>query len=247
MKSPKNQKATKNPGAGKVCVVWLDNGEVTSDFAVSISDIFRAQSHVINGRVIVRSGGAITRGRNSSISTFLSSCDDEWALLVDSDMSFPVEAFTTVLNAADATTRPVVGGLCFAHSGQYAGPFQTLIPTIYHSTGEGAYRPMWDYPDNEMVECDATGAAFLLVHRSVLLDVREKVGLGEWSWFHEGPSGDLSTWMGEDVIFCEIIKAAGYPIFVHTGAKIGHVKGTNYTLDEPMYKMLHQAVTHVDA
>ena len=87
---------------GKVTVVWLDNGEVTSDFAVSICDIFRAQSHVINGRVIVRSGGAITRGRNSSIATFLTSSDDEWALLVDSDMSFPIETFEKVLEAAPA-------------------------------------------------------------------------------------------------------------------------------------------------
>ena len=232
---------------GKVTVVWLDNGEVTSDFAVSIADIFRAQSHIINGRVIVRSGGAITRGRNSSIATFLASSDDEWALLVDSDMSFPVESFTTVLEAAHPTKRPVVGGLCFAHSGQYAGPFQTLLPTIYHQTPNGKYRPMWDYPDNQLVECDATGAAFLLVHRSALLKVQAHIGLGDWSWFHEGPSDDHSVWMGEDVIFCEHLKAAGIPLYVHTGSKVGHVKGTHYVLDEAMFKMLHAAVTAVDA
>ena len=70
---------------------------------------------------------------------------------------------------------------------------------------------------------------------------------GEWSWFHEGPSADNSTWMGEDVTFCEHLKAAGIPIYVHTGAKIGHVKGTHYVLDEPMFKMLHAAVTVVNA
>ena len=53
--------------------------------------------------------------------------------------------------------------------------------------------------------------------------------------------------MGEDVIFCEHLKAAGIPLYVHTGAKVGHVKGTHYVLDEAMYRMLHAAVTTVDA
>lgn len=224
----------------KITVAWLDPGTVSSDFMVSICDAFRELSDRIAGRIIVRSGGAITRGRNSSIAQFLEQSKDQWLLLVDADMSFTTADLRKLINAADKEFAPVVGGLCFAQSGQYVGSFQTLLPTIYLASDkrEQAFVPMWDYPRDELVECDATGAAFLLVHRRVLEAIRDKVGLGPWSWFHEGPTNDLASWLGEDVTFCNLIKAAGFPIYIHTGAKTGHHKGVNYTLDEAMYDMI---------
>lgn len=228
----------------KITVAWLDPGTVSSDFAVSICDTFRECSDRIAGRVIVRSGGAITRGRNSAIAQFLAASSDPWVLLVDADMSFTPADVRKLIDAADKDRAPVVGGLCFAQSGQYVGSFQTLLPTIYMASEDKAesFRPLWDYPKDQLVECDATGAAFLLVHRRVLEAVREKVGLGEWSWFHEGPTSDLSSWLGEDVTFCNLIKAAGFPIYIHTGARTGHHKGVGYTLDEAMYDQIMRGV-----
>ena len=233
----------------KITVVWLDNGMVTSDFATSICDSFRVHSQTITGRVIVRSGGAITRGRNAAIAEFLSSSNDEWALLVDSDMCWTPEDLKVVMDAADKQTRPVVGGLCFAHSGQNIGQFPMIMPTIYHRSQqrEQAFTPMFDYPIDQLVECDSTGAAFLLVHRRVLEAVQQLTKMGAWSWFHEGPTDDCLSWLGEDVSFCNLVKAAGFRIFVHTGARIGHVKGVNYTLDEAMFQMMYQGATKVAA
>ena len=233
----------------KITVAWLDPGEVSSDFAWSLVSIFRELSDRISGRVTVRSGGAITRGRNASIDQFLSQSKDPWVLLVDADMVFTPDDVRKVMEAADKDRRPVVGGLCFAQSGMTVGSFQTLLPTIYHASPDQpqGYRPMWDYPKDELVECDATGAAFLLVHRRVLEAVRDKIGLGAWSWFHEGPTNDLSSWLGEDVVFCQLIKSAGFPIYVHTGARIGHHKGVNYVLDEAMYDMIRRGVEQASA
>lgn len=233
----------------KITVAWLDNGTVSSDFAVSICDAFRECSDRITGRVIVRSGGAITRGRNASIEQFLTASDDAWLLLVDADMSFTPADLRKLIDAADKERRPVVGGLCFAQSGQWVGSFQTLIPTIYlNSTKRAqAFDPMWDYPKDELVECDATGAAFILIHRRVLEAVKAMVGLGPWSWFHEGPTNDLASWLGEDVTFCNLIKQAGFPIYVHTGARTGHHKGTHYVLDEAMYEMIMRGVASASA
>ena len=233
----------------KITVAWLDPGTVSSDFAVSICDIFRELSDRIAGRVIVRSGGAITRGRNASIHQFLTQSNDEWVLLVDADMSFTPADVRKLIDAADKDKAPVVGGLCFAQSGQYVGSFQTLIPTIYMTSTKRpqAFDPMWDYPKDQLVECDATGAAFLLVHRRVLEAVQQMVGLGQWSWFHEGPTDDLSSWLGEDVTFCNLIKAAGFKIYIHTGARSGHHKGVNYVLDEAMYEMIMRGVASVSA
>lgn len=227
---------------GKVTVVWLDPGEVCSDFAVSVCDIFRVRSDIISGRVVVRSGGGITRGRNRAINEFLSGSDDDWALMVDADMKFTVDDFNLLVHHAHERKVPVVGGLCFAQDGYHAGPFATLVPTIFHKHPElTGYLPMYDYPRGQLVECDATGAAFLLVHRSVFEKIAKMTGLGRWSWFHEGPTEDLTAWSSEDVTFCELIKAAGFPIFVHTGARIGHVKGIDYTLTEEMFDLLRAA------
>lgn len=234
------------PMKGNITVAWLDNGEVTSDFAVSICDTFRVHSDRITGRVIVRSGGAITRGRNASIDQFLTQSNDEWVLLVDSDMSWTTDALSVLIEHAHSKKVPVIGGLCFAQSGMRAGSFQTLIPTIYNKVEKG-YMPLWEYPDNALVECDGTGAAFLLVHRDVLLKIQADTGLGRWSWFHEGPTEDLSNWLSEDLTFCNLIKASGFPIYVHTGAKIGHVKGIDYVLDEAMYRMFQGKSANADA
>lgn len=227
--------------AQQVTVVWLDPGDVRSDFCVSVMDLFRVRSDVIAGRVVLRSGGGITRGRNRAVNEYLTASSDEWMLFIDSDMKFTVEDFDLVLNSAHPVHRPVVGGLCFAQDGYHAGPFATLVPTIMHTAPQGGYFPMWNYPANELVECDATGCAFLLIHRSVLEKIQRDVGLGRWSWFMEHPQPEVDDWTSEDVAFCELIKACGFPIYVHTGAKIGHVKGVDYVLTEQMYHILQQA------
>ena len=226
---------------GTVCLAWLDPGEVASEFCKSVSDLCRVRSDVIAGRINVRSGGGITRGRNRVVHQFLEGCTDDWLLFVDADMGFTVDDFNLVAHHAHERKAPVVGGLCFGQDGYYAGPFATLVPTLFVAKPDGGYGAMHDYPDSAMVEIDATGCAFLLIHRSVLLEVRKRQQLGKWSWFGEYPQLDIDSWVSEDVTFCERVKAAGFPIFVHTGAKIAHVKGMNYVLDESMYRMLRAA------
>lgn len=223
---------------GRVTVAWLDPGTVASDFAVSMLELYRTRTARMGDRLTIRSGGGICRGRNRSIAEYLRRSRDEWLLLVDSDMTFEPFAFDVVADSAHADKYPVVGGLCFAQEGQL-GPFAGLMPTLFKdSNNGGGYTPMWDYPMNKLVEVDATGAAFVLIHRRVLETIRDQQGLGDWSWFGESPNMTVNNWVSEDVTFCKRIKAAGFPIHVHTGSRIGHVKGINYTLDEPMYRLL---------
>lgn len=232
---------------GTVCVAWLDPGQVATEFAQSLADLATARGDVITGRINVRSGGGITRGRNRAVHQFLEGCTDDWLLFIDSDMAFTPEAFNLVAHHAHERKAPVVGGLCFGQDGYFAGPFPMMVPTLFTLKPDGGYGAMLDYPDSAMVEVDATGCAFLLIHRSVLVEVRKRQQLGRWSWFAEYPQLSIDAWVSEDVTFCERIKAAGFPIFVHTGAKIGHVKGMNYVLDEPMYRLLRAATTAPDA
>ena len=230
----------------QVTIAWLDPGEVKSDFCASVMDLFRTRSHVVSGRIVVRSGGGITRGRNRAVHEFLNATTDDWLLFLDSDMSFTVDTFDKVFNNAHREKAPVVGALCFAQSGYHAGPFATLIPTLYVATEPAGYKPAVAWPDEQMVPVDATGCAFLLIHRSVLETMQQTVQMGRWSWFHERPALEIDNWVSEDVAFCELVRALGYPIYVHTGAKTGHVKGIDYVLDEQMYHLLTAATARVD-
>lgn len=225
---------------GTVCVAWLDPGQVASEFAQSMADLCRVRDDIIAGRINVRSGGGITRGRNRVVHQFLEGCTDDWLLFIDADMTFTVDDFNLIAHHAHERKAPVVGGLCFGQDGYFAGPFPQLVPTLFARNSDGGYVAMHDYPEG-MVEVDATGCAFLLIHRSVLIQIRKRQQLGKWSWFGEYPELSIDSWVSEDVTFCERVKQAGFPIWVHTGAKIGHVKGMNYVLDEPMYQMLRAA------
>jgi hypothetical protein len=74
-----------------------------------------------------------------------------------------------------------------------------------------------------MCEVHATGAAFLLIHRSVLTKMGEIYRESPYPWFLEG-SVYKGTKFGEDWAFCMRAIEAGFKIHVHTGVKIGHVK-----------------------
>lgn len=230
--------------AKNIAIAYLSPGMVTTDFFKSCAEVYLHRSNIVNGQIDLRCGGGITRGRNVAVAKFLSQPNDEWLLFIDSDMGFTVKDFDVVVEAADAKERPVVGGLCFGQDGM-AGPFAAIFPTIFDTHEGGGYMPRWDYERDAIVECDATGAAFLLVHRSVFLKIREMHDHGDFSWFFEYPHPTGRMWVSEDVAFCERVREAGFPIHIATGAKILHHKGVNYALSEPMFEIIKAA--RVDA
>lgn len=219
-----------------IALAWLSPSFVSTDFHNSVLNAITMRPGLLTGKIDVRCGGGITRGRNVAVAKFLETTD-EWLLFVDSDMSFTPEDLDKVVEAADAKKRPVVGGLCFGQDGTI-GPFAGIFPTVFHLHEDGGYVPMWNYPDDDVIEVDATGAAFLLIHRSVLLDIRDQhADDGNFAWFAEYVEPQKKMWVSEDVVFCERVRAAGHRVHIATGAKILHHKGVNYALSEPMYKV----------
>jgi hypothetical protein len=86
-----------------------------------------------------------------------------------------------------------------------------------------------------MFQVAATGAACLLMHRTVLEKVRDAEhakGNHAYEWFMESTFNGFPC--GEDVTFCHRVNALGIPVFVDTGVPLGHVK--TYTLTETMYR-----------
>lgn len=148
-------------------------------------------------------------------------------LFVDADMTFPPDALKRLVQH----DVPIVGGLCFNRRHPYNPILLRYHPDevarFGHGGGDGQKKTfgfVYHYPDNAVIEVDATGGAFILIKREVLEKVLEQDNAGK-------NSSDLNTrpWWGsisglsEDFSFCLRAQRAGYKILIDTGCKIGHI------------------------
>ncbi|HEX3087324.1 MAG TPA: hypothetical protein VHQ23_01630, partial [Ilumatobacteraceae bacterium] len=106
----------------------------------------------------------------------------DWLWMVDTDATFAPDTLDRLLASADPVTRPIVGALAFGvrpakdakghdiRNSVGATPLE-LFPTIY-VYGENGVGMIVDYPQNELVQCHATGGHCILLHRDMLADPR---------------------------------------------------------------------------
>ncbi len=211
-----------------VCVAWVHSTEVSYSF---FSSMLGLQAELLQsgrpGRLLaLRYGsGGIVDARNRAVEQFLAS-DEDWLFWVDTDMGFTADSLERLFVHADADERPVVGGLCFSNretgSDGYGGFTTFPIPTIYRwaktPDGTTGFVSWHEYPRDQLIRCDATGSAFLLVHRSVF----ERIG-GDWYTQASNPAGGV---FGEDISFCVRLAANEIPLHIDTAVKTTHHKPT---------------------
>jgi hypothetical protein len=188
------------------------------------------------------SSANISGARCSVVRDFLAHpAQPEWLWMVDSDMTFADDLLERLLATADAEKRPIVGGLCFgvrpmkingadyfnAELSSHYKPF----PTIYTLDESQKMRHWQTYPENAVIPVHSTGAACLLVHRSVLADPRWTEDGHPLPWFRETVLGGEVC--SEDHFFCLRAGKFGFPVHIDTAAKTGHVK--TFVVDEEMY------------
>lgn len=208
-----------------VTLAYVHPNDVSINFHHSLSDlklhdVARGQ-HLCHqwGELPCRFGDSISSARNLAVEGFLQG-KAEWLLWVDSDMGFPPDSLEVLMASVDKDTRPIVGGLCFVAQEKSSDGMngQRIVPkpTIYHYVEPGQFHPVAAYPTNRLVQCAATGSAFILIHRRVFETL-------ESDWYNRipNPNGKL---MGEDVSFCVRAQAAGFPVWVNTGCKTTHQK-----------------------
>jgi len=195
---------------------------VYGEFAESLLSIAMEGTTPLDAVLRYESGPNISTPRNLVADEFLRSYTAPWLLMVDTDMVFAGDALDRLVAAADPVERPLLGGLCFSPA---AGEVR---PTMYELTEKEpgvlgfAHRETW--PEGACVRVSATGTGFLLMHRDALEAVRKHSGDVAAPWFRESPVGAPLSLMGEDMTFCLRAGAAGVPVHVHTGVKIGHMK-----------------------
>lgn len=235
MSKPKNRIPPQKPTVAKppppretVVVAYLHPGMVSSYFTKSLmlTLLFdRVREQRIVNVLDDWSSANISASRNELTRQFLDESSADWLLWIDSDMAWQPDALEQLLAVADPTDRPVVGGLCFGALDDQ------LFPTIYHlaSLPDGGFSTVrvFDYPQDALVRCTATGAAFLLIHRSALTAIRDHGFNATFPWFQETENAGQPV--GEDITFCLRAGQVGVPIHVNAAVKVGHHKSTLLT------------------
>lgn len=220
----------------------LSAGTWPAAFGQSLASFMRADAMLEEpwvcrpegGTIMVESGPRIAETRTRIVETFLDAdqfARAQWLVMADSDMVFTPGDVHALLERADPAERPIMGALAFA--GRSIG---SMYPTLYRAFRPKADGPIdidkWcDYPQDQVVSVDATGAAFLVVHRSVLAKMRDAFP-GAYPWFVEGHTDRSGRPFGEDIAFCLRARSLGYPIHVDTRVKVGHVKQVILTEDQ---------------
>lgn len=213
-----------------VCIAFIHPGETSAYFTTSLLATMlydgNTDRHVVS---IINewSSANVSAARNTLTRIFLEEkTDADWLLFIDADMAWEYDALHRLVESADPDERPIVGGLCF---GARAG---NLFPTIYQLTtvdGRLTTVRVNDFEPDAMVECSATGAAFLLIHRTVLAAMRDRQFNTAFPWFQETQIGDQPA--GEDITFGLRAGQLGYSTHVNTAIHIGHHKSQLLTVD----------------
>lgn len=223
-------------GNGLVKIAYLHRDQVSHSWHESMARLWH---HDLwgSGRVTMTEGpvrvacsgpNGLVAGRNTCVSYFLDNTEHEWLLFIDTDMGFRPDAVDRLVEAADPVERPVVGALCFAYLEKvldgYGGRRYEPVPTLFNLAksvaGHVGFVHRYIYPENALVQVAGTGAAFLLIHRTVLQRMRDQHGD---SWFDLVAYGDGQP-VSEDLSFCWRVSSLGLPVFVHTGVKTTHHK-----------------------
>jgi len=105
---------------------------------------------------------------------------------------------------------PIVSGLSFMRVEPYSVcAFNGMINN---------YKSIENIPENELIEVDSVGSACLLVN----MEVFDKIKKPYFS-FMKNPDPNIQFDIGEDVYFCNLVKQAGYKIFIDTSCTNKHL------------------------
>ena len=160
-------------------------------------------------------GNILTLQRNESVQRMTG----DWLMFIDDDMVWEPDAIGKLIAAREEIDADILGALCYRRS----TPHQ---PTMFMREGPTAggynYLESWD---DGFVEVDATGMAFVIIHKRVFEEIAG-TPMPPYEVRRElGPAG-FFRWdgvLGEDLRFCQDAKEKGLRIFVDTRIEVGHM------------------------
>jgi len=169
-------------------------------------------------RYIVQ-GNVLVHQRNQCVRDM----DGEWLLFIDSDMVFQPKAIMDIIATREKYDFDILGGLCH----QRMEPYQ---PTVYvNDPGGHGYTFLETWDEGAALEVDATGMAFVIIHKRVfdrILQASIGMDMPPLEERQKMPPPPFFKWegeYGEDFNFCQQAQATGSKIHVDTTIEIGHV------------------------
>jgi len=217
-----------------VALGWCDNGTTDGKFTEGLTTALVAgpgNGMPIHTTIRVQ-GNQIGRQRQALFDHWADKMKTDWLLWVDSDIVLNTEAMKKLWQTADKINKPVVSGIYFI-SKENEGTLMRPFPVIFNDVSEHQIAYVHPLPKDEVLKVDCAGFGFVLMHKSVVTKLREAhPGKG---MFMETGDGIDDHFIGEDIIFFRRMRAAGIPLYAHTGAIVKHMK--RFSLDYDYYAM----------
>ena len=147
----------------------------------------------------------------------------DYLFFLDDDMIVPLDLFerlykhqVDIVSALAFTRHPPHKPVLYVVKSEY--------DTVSHRSGFSNHS-IFNYPKDQLVECDSVGFGSVLIHTRVLKGM-------------DMPYFMSTTGSGEDLWFCWNAKKKGFKVFCDTATKIGHL-GTAPVITEENYEKLN--------
>jgi glycosyltransferase involved in cell wall biosynthesis len=200
--------------AGSLSIPVRDHINTATATALTHTDwSFLPKNRFIYRNII--QGSILPLQRNGAVQRMIG----DWLIFIDDDMVWQPEDIGRLVAARDEIDADIIGALCFRRS----PPYQ---PTLFvrEAPTSGAYNFLEDW-DDDIVEVDATGMAFVLIHKRVF-EMIAGSPMPPFEARRRMNPPDFFRWtgmFGEDLAFCQDAKKAGARIFVDTRLEVGHI------------------------
>jgi hypothetical protein len=201
----------------------FDLGRAYSQFAAlgEPEEVTPFDLKLLDNYAAIEATSNLAKARNRLVEHFLEG-DCDWLWFCDTDMVFAEDTLHRLVARAISMDAKILGALCVIVTGD------GCIPTLFVDDDKTVTQVMLDYQDNTVCQLAATGTGCLLVHRDVLIKMRDDAGGSNNCWFAFDvvEAGGEEWVLGEDISFCLRARTAGFDTFVDTTTQVGHHKGS---------------------
>lgn len=194
----------------KIVMLLSANHTMPSNFVKFFEEFADYNRKFFDIKVLVEVNYIIDEARNNLISRALAMIEKpDYCFFVDVDNTFKANTLIKLVEA----DKDVISGLYFQrHKPHY--------PVAFKVGEDKITRFLTEFKFGTIMEVDYVGAGCLLIKREVL----EKLS---YPYMYVYRNLKSQTTVGEDIVFCQKIKNAGYQIFLHCGTDVGHIGGFN--------------------
>jgi hypothetical protein len=210
----------------QIAVGFPHNGLTHAVFTVSMAEMVRFEFQRPNpdyfwSTLCVQGGSLVHNNRHGLV---LAAIDEQadWLLQLDTDISFPETLLRDLFAAAMETKARVVSGLYWqlnVENGEFV-----RHPLAFRINEKGRFENIAEFGSQWI---DGAGAGCLMVHRSVLEEMksaqpREVAEKGDPYWSEK--CDGVGKPLGEDLSFCWRLHEMGERIWLAAGPKLRHWK-----------------------